>query len=288
MLIIQTTVNGILIGGIYALVAVGFSLIWGVANIINLTHGILVLLGAYIAFWFFTIYNIDPFLSLPFATIVLFFFGFLIQKYLLNYVVRAGAFMTLILTFGLARIFENIMIILWTGDWRTINTAYSGIGVSVGGISIPYSRIIVFFVAFIFCIALSFFLKRTRIGMAIRAVTFSSEGAQIVGINIGRIYAITFAISAALAGAAGVLISTIYSFSPFLGMPYLNWSFVIVVLAGLGSIYGAIIGGILLGLIESYTVLLIGPGYQIAVGFIVLILVLVFKPRGLFGKSFLT
>jgi branched-chain amino acid transport system permease protein len=288
MLTIQTIVNGVLIGGIYALVSVGFSLVWGVANIINLTHGILVLLGAYITFWLFTVYQIDPFFSLPVAIIILFSLGYLIQKYLLNYVVRAGVFMTLILTFGLARIFENIMIVLWTGDWRTINTTYSGAGLSVAGVTIPNSRVIVFAIALLFCMMLSLFLKKTKTGMAIRAVTFNPEGAQIVGINIGRIFAITFGISAALAGAAGVLISTIFSFSPFLGMPYLNWSFVIVVLAGLGSIYGAIIGGILLGLIESFTVLLIGPGYQIAVGFIVLIMVLIFKPRGLFGKRFLT
>lgn len=288
MLTIQTIVNGVLIGGIYALVSVGFSLVWGVANIINLTHGILVLLGAYITFWLFTVYQIDPFFSLPVAIIILFSLGYLIQKYLLNYVVRAGVFMTLILTFGLARIFENIMIVLWTGDWRTINTTYSGAGLSVAGVTIPNSRVIVFAIALLFCMMLSLFLKKTKTGMAIRAVTFNPEGAQIVGINIGRIFAITFGISAALAGAAGVLISTIFSFSPFLGMPYLNWSFVIVVLAGLGSIYGAIIGGIILGLIESFTVLLIGPGYQIAVGFIVLIMVLIFKPRGLFGKRFLT
>lgn len=261
---------------------------WGVANIINLTHGILVLLGAYTAFWLFTIWNIDPLISLPVAITILFFLGYIIQKYLLNYVVKAGVFMTLILTFGLARIFENIMIVLWTGDWRTINTSYSGAGLSIAGIQIPMSRIIVFMFALLFCFMLNLFLKKSKTGMAIRAVTFNYEGAQIVGINISRIYAITFGISAAMAGAAGVLISTIYSFSPFLGMPYLNWSFIIVVLAGLGSIYGAILGGILLGLLESFTVLTIGPGYQMAVGFILLILLLTIKPNGLFGKKFLT
>jgi branched-chain amino acid transport system permease protein len=139
--------------------------------------------------------------------------------------------------------------------------------VAIGGVSIPYIRIAVFILALLFCIGLNTFLNKTKVGMAIRALTFNVEGAIIVGIDIGKIYAITFAISAAMAGAAGSLISTIYSFSPFLGTPYLSWSFVIVVLGGLGSIYGAIIGGIVLGLIESFSVLTIGPGYQVAIGF---------------------
>jgi len=288
MLVMQTIVNGLLIGGVYALVAVGFSLVWGVANIINLTHGVFVLLGAYISFWLFQLYHIDPFLSIPFSMAVLFITGFLIQKYLLNYVVRAGVFMTLILTFGLARVFENQMIVAWTGDWRTVTTSYAGSGFVIGGVSIPYIRVAVFILALIFCICLNIFLNRTKIGMAIRALTFNVEGARIVGIDIGRIYMITFAISAAMAGAAGSLISTIYSFSPFLGTPYLSWSFVIVVLGGLGSIYGAIVGGILLGLIESFSVLTFGPGYQVAIGFVILVIFLVVRPQGLFGKKFLT
>jgi branched-chain amino acid transport system permease protein len=288
MLVLQTIVNGLLIGGIYALVAVGFSLIWGVANIINLTHGVFVLLGAYISFWLFKLYHIDPFLSIPVSMVLLFFLGFFIEKYLLNYVIRAGVFMTLILTFGLARIFENQMVVAWTGDWRAITTAYSGAGLMIGGVSIPYIRLAVFALALLFCIALSIFLNKTKVGMAIRALTFNVEGAIIVGINVGQIYTLTLAISAAMAGAAGSLISTIYSFSPFLGTPYLSWSFVIVVLGGLGSIYGAVVGGILLGLIESFSVLLVGPGYQVAIGFIILVIFLIVRPQGLFGKKFLT
>jgi len=288
MLIMQTIVNGLLIGGVYGLVAVGFSLVWGVANIINLTHGVFVLLGAYISFWLFKLYNVDPFLTIPLSMVSLFLLGFFIQKYLLNYVVRAGVFMTLILTFGLARIFENQMIVAWTGDWRTVTTSYAGSGLAIGGVSIPYIRIAVFILALLFCMGLNTFLNKTKVGMAIRALTFNVEGAIIVGIDIGKIYAITFAISAAMAGAAGSLISTMYSFSPFLGTPYLSWSFVIVVLGGLGSIYGAIIGGIVLGLIESFTVLTIGPGYQVAIGFVILVIFLILRPQGLFGKKFLT
>lgn len=253
-----------------------------------MSHGVFVVLGAYISFFLFKSLNIDPFLSIPASMVVLFMAGFLIQKYLLNFVVKAGVFITLILTFGLARIFENQMLIAWTGNWRSVVTSYSGTGLSAGSLTIPYIRIGVFIVALLICMGLNLFLKRTKVGMAIRALTFNIEGARLVGIDVGLIFAMTFAVSAAMAGAAGSLISTLYSFSPYMGNFFLNWSFVIVIIGGLGSIYGTIAGGILMGLIESFSVLVIGPGYQIAVGFIILVIFLVVRPRGLFGKRFLT
>ncbi len=293
MLVLQTLVNGILIGGLYGCVAVGFSLVWGVSNIINLTHGIFVILGAYITFWLFNLYHIDPFLTIPISAAALFLVGYLTQKFLLNYVVGYtqqpgfGVFLSLILTFGLARVFENIMVVIWSGDWRSVTTVYSGFSFQICGVSVPYVRVAVFVVALISAGLLSLFLDRTRIGMAIRAITFNRVGAQIVGIELDRIYNITFAIGAALAGTAGSLVSLIYSFSPFLSVPYLSWAFVIVVMGGLGSIYGAIAGGILLGIIESTATVYVGPGYQQAIGFIILVLLLIFRPQGLFGKKFL-
>ena len=293
MLVLQTLINGILVGALYGCVAVGFSLVWGVSNIINLSHGIFVMLGAYITFWLFTLYKIDPFLTIPISAAALFVIGFLVQKFLLNYVVghtrRAGfgVFLSLILTFGLARVFENFMLLAWSGDWRSVTTSYSGWSLHLEGISIPYIRIAVFIVALITAYLLSLFLRRSRTGMAIRAVTFNIEGAQLVGIDLPLIYPITFAIGAALAGIAGSLVSLIYSFSPFLSTPYLSWAFVIVVMGGLGSIPGAIVGGLALGMIEAFATVYVGPGYQLAIGFIILVLLLVFRPQGLFGKAFL-
>jgi len=293
MLFAQALINGILVGALYSCVAVGFSLVWGVSNIINLSHGIFVILGAYTTFWLFTFFHIDPFLTIPVSAATLFILGFLIQKHLLNYVVGPsqrsgmGVFMSLILTFGLARMLENFMMGIWSGDWRTVTTSYTGLSLMIGGISIPYIRIAVCLIALISTWLLSVFLNRTRTGMAIRAITFSFDGAQIVGIDIAFIFSITFAIGAALAGIAGSLVSLIYSFSPFLSTPYLSWAFVIVVMGGLGSIFGAIIGGVLLGVIESLATVYVGPGYQQAIGFIILVLLLVFRPQGLFGKQFL-
>lgn len=293
MLLLQTLINGILIGGLYACVAVGFSLVWGVSNIINIAHGLFVILGAYITYWIYTLYHIDPLLTLPISAAALFCLGFLVQKYVLNFVVgeaqesSMGVFMTLILTFGLARVLENVMALLWTGDWRSVTTSYSGTFLDVGGVSIPYIRIVVFALALTAAWLLSVILNRTRTGMAIRAVTFSLDGARIVGIDLPFIYAVTFAIGAGLAGIAGTLVSMIYSFSPFHSTPYLSWAFVIVVMGGLGSIFGAVVGGVLLGIIEALATVYIGPGYQQAVGFVILVLLLVFRPQGLFGKQFL-
>lgn len=290
-LVIQTIINGILVGGIYGCVGVGFSLVWGVSNIINLTHGIFVILGAYIAFWLFTLYHIDPFISIPISAAILFLVGILVQKFLLNYIVGTrsalGVFMSLILTFGLARVFENIMVLSWKADWRSITTAYSGLSLSFWGLNLPYIRIAVFALGLVTAFLLSAFLKRTLTGMAIQAVTFNIMGAQIVGIDLARIYIITFAIGAAVAGVAGCLIALVYSFSPFSSVPYLNWAFVVVVLGGLGSMYGAIIGGLILGVIEAFTTVYVGPGYQQAIGFTILVLLLIFRPQGLFGKKFL-
>jgi branched-chain amino acid transport system permease protein len=293
MLLLQTIINGVLIGGLYACVAVGFSLVWGVSNIINLAHGLFIILGAYITFWIHSLYHVDPLLTIPVAAAALFVLGFFIQKYILNFVVgeaqesSMGVFMTLILTFGLARVLENVMVVLWSGDWRSVTTSYSGTFLQVGGLSVPYIRIAVFGIALATSGLLSIFLARTRIGMAIRAATFNLEGARIVGIDLGLIYSMTFAIGAALAGVAGSLVSMIYSFSPFHSGPYLSWAFVIVVMGGLGSILGAIVGGVFLGIIEALATVYIGPGYQQAVGFVILVLLLVFRPQGLFGKQFL-
>ena len=195
--------------------------------------------------------------------------------------------MSLILTFGLARVLENIMVLLWTGDWRSVTTGYTGASLYLFGISLPYIRILAFGMALLTAFLLSIFLKHSRTGMAIRSITFNIEGAQLVGVDLARIYAITFAIGAALTGIAGSLIATIYSFSPFHTMPYLAWAFVVVVMGGLGSTYGAVIGGVMLGIIEAFATVYIGPGYQQAVGFIILVLLLIFRPQGLFGKKFL-
>ncbi len=285
MLLMQVLVNGILLGGLYACMAIGFSVIWGVMNLINLAHGSMIVLGAYITYFITTQTSIDPFLTIPISGAGLFVLGFLLQKYLLNYVVHASVFMTLILTFGLDMVMINVNLALFTADIRSITTSYAGLGFQIGEIRLPYTRLGVFILALALTFALYLFMQRTRIGRAIRATAQNVRAARVLGIDTKRIYAVTFGIGACMAGAAGSLMAVVYAFSPVVGASFTMKSFVIVVLGGLGSMHGAIVAGIILGVAENLVSGLLDPGYSEATGFILLVLILVLRPRGLFGKQ---
>jgi len=285
MLLMQVLVNGILLGGLYACMAIGFSVIWGVMNLINLAHGSMIVLGAYITYFITTQTSIDPFLTIPISGAGLFVLGFLLQKYLLNYVVHASVFMTLILTFGLDMVMINVNLALFTADIRSITTSYAGLGFQIGEIRLPYTRLGVFILALALTFALYLFMQRTRIGRAIRATAQNVRAARVLGIDTKRIYAVTFGIGACMAGAAGSLMAVVYAFSPVVGASFTMKSFVIVVLGGLGSMHGAIVAGIILGVAENLVSGLLDPGYSDATGFILLVLILVLRPRGLFGEQ---
>jgi branched-chain amino acid transport system permease protein len=285
MLLMQVLVNGILLGGLYACMAIGFSVIWGVMNLINLAHGSMIVLGAYITYFITTQTGIDPFLTIPISGAGLFVFGFLLQKYLLNYVVHASVFMTLVLTFGLDMVMINANLALFTADIRSITTSYAGLGFQIGEVRLPYTRLGVFILALALTFALYLFMQRTRIGQAIRATAQNVRGASVVGIDTMQIYAVTFGIGACMAGVAGSLMAVVYAFSPVVGVSFTMKSFVIVVLGGLGSMHGAIVAGIILGVAENVVSGLLAPGYSDAISFILLVLILVLRPRGLFGKQ---
>ncbi len=285
MLLMQVLVNGILLGGLYACMALGFSVIWGVMNLINLAHGSMIVLGAYITYFITTQTSIDPFLTIPISGAGLFVLGFLLQKYLLNFVVHASVFMTLILTFGLDMVMINVHLALFTADIRSITTSYAGLGFQIGEIRLPYTRLGVFILALALTFALYLFMQRTRIGRAIRATAQNVRAACVVGIDTKQIYAVTFGIGACMAGAAGSLMAVVYAFSPVVGASFTMKSFVIVVLGGLGSIQGAIVAGIILGVAENLVSGLLYPGYRDAISFILLVLILVLRPRGLFGEQ---
>ena len=285
MLLMQVLLNGILLGGLYACMAIGFSVIWGVMNIINLAHGSMIVLGAYITYFITTQTGIDPFLTIPISGAGLFVLGFLLQKCLLNFVVHASVFMTLILTFGLDMVMINVNLALFTADIRSITTSYAGLGFQIGEIRLPYTRLGVFILALALTFALYLFMQRTRIGRAIRATAQNVRAARVLGIDTKRIYAVTFGIGACMAGAAGSLMAVVYAFSPVVGASFTMKSFVIVVLGGLGSMHGAIVAGIILGVAENLVSGLLDPGYSDATGFILLVLILVLRPRGLFGEQ---
>ncbi len=286
MLILQLIINGVLFGGLYACIALGFSIIWGVMNLINLAHGTMIMAGAYLSFLLFTRFGVDPFLSIPICAAALFVVGYLLQKYVINFVVRGSVFLTLILTFGIDILLVNILIKIFTADTRAVTPAYSANGFIHEGFMVPYMRVGVFAVAIALTILLHIFLTRTKLGNAIRATSFDREAAQLVGIDITETFPVTFGIGSALAGAAGAMVAMSYSFSPVLGGTFTMKAFVIVVLGGLGSVPGAILGGIILGIVEHLSILFAGPGYQEGIGFVVLLIVLVLRPSGLLGKKF--
>jgi branched-chain amino acid transport system permease protein len=282
----QVIVNGIMLGGIYACMAIGFSVIWGVMNIINLAHGSMIIMGSYLTYFMATGLGVDPFLTVPVAAVALFVFGYLLQRFLINRVIEASVFMTMIMTFGLDMVIVNAHISLFTADIRSLSTGYGGMGFEVAGVRVAYTRLGVFAVAVLLTAALLVFMNRTRVGNAIKATSFDLEAAQLVGVDTKQIYAITFGIGAAMAGITGSLLAVVFSFSPVGGVVLTMKSFVVVILGGLGSIPGAIVGGIVLGVAENLTSIVLRPGYVNIVGFGLLLLVLIVRPRGLFGKRF--
>ena len=282
----QNLINALLLGGIYALIGVGFSLIYGVMNIINLAHGAFIMLAAYVTFWLFTLYGIDPFASILVTMLIFFVIGFLIQKYVINLIIKSSALMTMILTYGFELLAVNVALYLWNADYRAVTPSYSGLGLNLNGIIIPYIKLGIFITAALLTILLYIFMHRTRTGNAIQATSLNKDAARLVGVDIGHIYAVTYGISAALAAAAGSLIAAVYTISPSMEGPFLGKAFVIAVLGGLGNISGAIIGGIVLALAETFGVVVFGAAYQQIVGYVLFLLVLIFRPHGLVGKRF--
>lgn len=287
MLTLQVVLSGILLGGLYACMAIGFSIVWGVTNLINLAHGSMIIIGAYITWMLWAKFGVDPFLLVPVAAAALFAFGFLLYRLLLDRVATTSLFMTLILTFGLDRLLVNINLQLFTADVRAITLPYSARVLEIGEIRLPYLRIAVFAVALLLTFLLHLFMNHTRTGDSIRATAQNARAASVLGIDTRRIHAIAFGIGAAMAGAAGALIAMVYSFTPVTGDSLTMKAFVIVVLGGLGSMHGAIVAAIVLGVAENIVSGLIAPGYRDAVSFFLLLAILLVRPRGLFGSRYL-
>lgn len=282
-ILLQSVVNGLLLGGIYAVVAVGFSLVWGVMNVINVSHGAFVMLGAYATYWLFVLLGLDPFLGAPVAMAATFGLGYLVQKYVINLVVRAPIYMTLILTFGLNLLLVNLALLAWSADFRSVSTPYAGAGFVFGPLVVPYARAGTLLMALLATAALFTFMARTRTGNAIQATRMDLEAAEGVGVRVDRIYALTFALGAGLAGG---LISATLPITPVMGITYTGKAFVVTALGGLGNMAGALVGGLVLGLAETVGAALIGPGYQDAIGYTLLVLILILRPQGLLGRAY--
>lgn len=282
---LQILINGILKGGLYGLMALGMSLIWGVMNIINIAHGAFIMIGAYITFLLFNFAGIDPFVSLIFSSSIMFLIGYTIQRGIINLVIRAEIFITLILAFGIEIFINNAALMIFSADVRKVKVSYGASNFNMFGVTIPYVRLIAFLLAIAITIILFFFMTRTKSGRAIRATSQDLDGAVLSGVRVSRIYAITFGIGTALAGAAGTLWAIIFPLSPTMGGSLTLKSFVVTIIGGLGTMLGPVIGGLTLGIVESFGTNWFGTTFESLISFSILVIILIFRPKGILGKG---
>jgi branched-chain amino acid transport system permease protein len=277
-------VMGILLGGLYAVIALGLSLIFGVVKEINIAHGDLVILGAYFSYVAMTAAGMDPIVSLIFGIPLLFGIGFAIQKFLLNRAFKISMDATLIIAFGISIILQSLYQMIWSPMSRGLTTSYSMKSFNVGPVGVPLVYLLDFFVAIAVMLLLHTFLKKTYLGMGIRAAAQDWKAAQLKGINTDRVFAFTFGIASALAAVSGVFLGLTFPFTPVSGTSFLIIALGVVVLGGLGSIAGTFVGGIIFGLTQTLGGHFFGVAAQMLVAYTMVPVVLAVIPRGIFGR----
>ena len=285
MLAAQVLINALVLGCLYACIAIGFSLVWGVLNVINLIHGSFIVLGAYLAFGLYQWLAIPPWYAWVVAAPLFFIVGYGLQRLLLNRVITAPVLVTLTLTFGLDLILNNAMIYAFKADYRKLTLRPPLGSLSLFGVVVPVDRLIATGLALALTGVLYWLLRRSRVGRAIVAVRLDRDAAVLMGVNVKSIYATAFGLGAALAGCAGVLMALIFPISALTSSSYLGKAFVVCVLGGLGSVSGALAGGLLLALVEGIGSATIGPSHATTLSFALLIVFLIVRPQGLLGRK---
>jgi len=284
-ILVQVVISGILFGGIYALVSIGLTLIMGVMDIVNFAHGEYLMVALYTTYFLNQLWNVDPYVA-AIAVIPLFFlFGLLSERVLIRPTLDKPAFVHVFVTLGLSIILQNLALLMFSGNFRSISVPYAQYSYEIFDILINYPRLVIFIVGILVAIGLHFFLHYTWVGKAIRATAQNKNAALLMGINVQKVYAITFAIGVSLVGLGGSLLMPIYSVYPTVGFQFVLVAFVAVVMGGLGSIKGAVIASFLIGLVETLSGFFIDPSVKQALYFTVFIMVLLFRPYGLFGKK---
>jgi branched-chain amino acid transport system permease protein len=280
-MLLQGIVSGLLAGGVYAMIALGMALIFGVMRVINVAHGTLLMLGGYTTYWLFALYGLNPFLSLIVSFPLLFFIGVLLQRFFVYRVVGAPELSSLILTFGLSILITNLAMLSWTSDYRSVEFLTGSF--LLGPIAVSKSRLLTFGTALAVTVLAFLFLNKTKTGKAIRATSQHRELAQICGINVRRVDIITFGFASGLAGAGGSLISVMFSIFPEMGRGYVFKSFLVIVLGGAGNYPGAFLGGLILGVVEGLTSLLLSAQLSEVIAYVLLVVLLLVRPTGLLG-----
>jgi len=284
--LLQTTVNGLLLGGIYGIATVGFSMVWGVMGIINLAHPAFIMIGAYVTVLLYAQFGLDPLMSIPLSMAVLFIVGYTLQAGILNRILRTGLLLSLAVTFGVNLAIVDLFSLLFSSDLRAVNVSYAQASIELAGRLVPVIRLIAAALSVLLGVALYGVLRHTRVGQAILATALDREVSSLMGLDPLRVYALTAGVGAALAGATGSLASMIFPVSPAMGNIFLGAAFVVTVLGGIGSVEGCIVAGFLYGLTQAWAAYLLGPSYQELVAFALFLVILVIRPQGLFGRAF--
>lgn len=282
---LQILVNGILYGGLYGAAAIGLSLIFGSMQIIFIAQGTMMILAAYFTYWLFSLGGVDPLFSFMISLPVFGALGAILYKFFFKRVARAGKNPTLLLAFGLMVLLENVMALLWSPNTRTVTTGYTAKAWSFLGLNISFTRLIVFLIAITATGLVFLFLQKTMWGKAVRGSSEDPTAAAILGISPAKVATLTFAIGIGLAGIAGVAVATTYPFDPYFGFLFSLKALIAVAVGGLGSVSGALLGGIFLGVFENMGSYALSAGWADAISYLVFILVLIFRPEGLFGRS---
>lgn len=281
----QTLVNGLFTGGIYALVAMGLTLIYGVMMIVNFAHGEFLMLGIYVAYWAYTLYGIDPYLAIPIAFVLVFIVGALIQRGMVQRVLNSQPLSQIILLVGVSTLLMGLAQFFWGAEPRTIHVPYETETLSLLGLRFSIPRLVAFFASMTIALVMFLILRYTKTGKAIRAVSQSRDAALLMGINVKYIYMLTFGIGAGITAIGGVLMSPNNKMVPTMGQTLGVIAFVVVVLGTMGNFVGAFIGGLIIGVVETYSGFFLGGDVKIIASMLIFILILLFRPAGLFGRK---
>ncbi|MCX5812987.1 MAG: branched-chain amino acid ABC transporter permease [Proteobacteria bacterium] len=284
-ILLQLLINGILFGAMYGIAAIGLSLIFGTMRIVFIAQGTMIILAAYGSFWLFKLWGMDPYVSIFFVVPASLIVGIGFYQALFRKVAKAGQFPTLLIAFGLMALLENLMFVVFTGNSRALQTSYSTYALTLLGMKISFVRLMVFVMAILGATGVTLFLKKTLLGKAVRAASENLEYAMLVGITPHQVNTVTFALGMGLAGLAGVATATTYAFDPFSGFVFGLKAMIALALGGMGNVAGALLGGILLGVVESYSAFFLSGGWADVISYAVFLLVLMFKPEGLFSRD---
>jgi branched-chain amino acid transport system permease protein len=281
----QLLIQGVLMGGVYGLIALGLSLIFGVMGVINFAHGPMIVVGMYVAYWILVLAGIDPYLALPLTAAVMFLLGYVVQSLVVNRVLDFPEAMQVVPLVSVGLVLENLALLLWGPDPRSPQTFLGLASVQMGDISLDISRLLAFVLAICITLAIFSFLKLSDLGKSIRACADNRAGAQVIGLKVNRINNFSFGLGAATTGAAGALLLPLMPVSPHLGHDFTLIAFVVVILGGMGNLVGALLGGLILGVAESVSTLFLPATLKHAVSFGLLIVIMMFKPQGLLGEK---